>query len=375
MVAYRYLLCDLLTDRPIAELPLSGVTFGRRVSRVGDLSGSMVANTPEQVATAKLLHAFAGRSALWVYRDSAVWWGGIPWSVVPSQGQRGGVKVDVSAATFDSYAHHRRLYTDKTYTAVDQGVIIPDLWRTIQADPAGNIGVVAEDQPTGVTRDRTYRALELARVGELVEQLGDVLDGPEHTIDVWAEGDGTRVKRLRLADRLGVIPGQRPRHVFERATPLGGRLLEWRQTRDATDCGTAFLTRGNTTTEDGNAGSAVVAPTSTLVERTDLLDAGWPRLDVTEDHTDVSDTATLQGYANAMANALGGAEEVNEYTVSVAGTGWHPNSIGEPVRLRLLDPWHDTLTDRTVRPVGVDVTPAERGQPERVKLILGEDET
>lgn len=142
MPAYRYLLCDLLTDRKIATLPLSGVTFNRRISRTGTLQGGFTATTKETVDLAKRLKAYAGRSALWVYRDNALWWGGIPWTVTAHQGARGGVGITVAAATFDSYAHHRELYTDKTYTQVDQGVIIPDLWRTLASDPRGDIGMV-----------------------------------------------------------------------------------------------------------------------------------------------------------------------------------------------------------------------------------------
>ena len=112
MTTYRYLLCDLLTDTPLASLPLSGVSFDRRISRVGSFSGRLEASTPALVALGKLAHAYAGRSALWVYRDNSLWWGGIPWTVQPRQGPRGGVEVAVQAATFDSYAHHRRLYAD-----------------------------------------------------------------------------------------------------------------------------------------------------------------------------------------------------------------------------------------------------------------------
>jgi len=63
----------------------------------------------------------------------------------------------------------------------------------------------------------------------------------------------------------------------------------------------------------------------------------------------------------------------SNYTVQVGDTGWNPNRVGEPVRLKLQDLWHTTTTDLTVRPVACKVTPAERGQPETVDLILGDD--
>lgn len=370
MTAYRYLLCDLLTDQVLAQVPLSGVSFDRRISRTGTLSGTLVASTPELVRIGRLMHAYAGRSALWVYRGESLWWGGIPWTVIPTQGERGPVKVSVTASTFDSYAHKRRLYVDKVYVNTDQGAIIPDLWRTIQADASGNIGVQADDQPTGVLRDRTYLASDHPYVGKLVEDMGDVIDGPEHTIDVWADGDGNRVKSLRLGQHLGVVE---PRHVFQRASRGGGRVLEWEKAADALDGATAFQTRGNATGSDGNAGEAAPIPMSALVERTDLLAAGWPRLDATEDYSDVIRTDTLDGYAAAMAATRGGAIATSGYTVTVEGTDWSPNRVGDTVRLRIRDDWHETTSDVTVRPVGCEVTPAEKGQPERVKLLFGED--
>lgn len=370
MATYRYLLCDLLTDQVLAHVPLTGVSFDRRLSRTGSLSGTLEAPTRELLRIGRLLHDYAGRSALWVERDGALWWGGIPWTVVPQQAERGPVTVSVTAATFDSYAHHRRLYADAKYFAVDQGVIIPDLWRRIQADASGNIGVVAEDQPTGILRDRTYLATDHQWVGDLIEDLGDVIDGPEHTIDVYLDGAGNRVKRLRVAQTIGVPD---VRHVFQRAAAGGGRILEWEKAADAVDGGTAFRAKGNATGTEGNAGEAVPIPMSDLVERTDLLEAGWPRLDVTEDYSDVTEKATLDGYAEGLAARRGGAIPTSGYTVSVAGTGWNPNRIGDPVRIRLRDDWHDTTTDLQVRPVGCQVTPGEKGQPEKVKLLFGED--
>jgi hypothetical protein len=367
--AYRYLLCDLLTDQLLAVLPLRGVSFGRRISRVDSLSATMDATTPDAVRLAKLAHAYAGRSALWVYRDGALWWGGIPWTVRAQQGPRGGVQVELQAATFDSYPHHRRLYADVTYAQVDQGVIIPDLWRRIQADPRGDIGVIADDQPTGVLRDRTYPASEHAKVGELVENLGNVIDGPEHTVDVFLASDGARVKRLRVANRLGRAE---PRTLFQRAVSGGGRIMEWEHAADAVDGGTTFQTRGEA--PNGNVGEDLEPLLSAHLFRDDLLAAGWPLLDATADYSDVNRIATLNGYAEAMAQTQAGALPVSGYTVEVGNTGWSPNRLGDAVRLKLRDLWHDTTVDEVVRPVGCTVTAAEGDQPEQVTLILSGDE-
>ena len=368
MPTYRYLLCDLLTDQPIAEPPLSGVQFTRRISRTGDLSATLTAVNTDTVRAARLLHRYAGRAALYVYRDSAIWWGGIPWSVVPAQDKRGGVVVQVQAATFDSYAHHRRLYANKTYTQVDQGVIIPDLWRTIQLDARGDIGVYADDQPTGIPRDRTYLASEMAYVGKLIEDLGDVIDGPEHTIDVYADEHGNRVKRLRLGQRLGL---DEPRAVFQRAVRGGGRVLSWKHASDAVDGGTVFQTRGDS--PNGNVGEDVEPLMSQRVEATELLAAGWPLLDVTQDYSGVSESATLDGHAHGLRARQSGAQQISSYTVQTGTTDWSPNRVGDPVRLKLHDLWHDPPVDLTVRPVGCTVRAAEADAPETIDLLFGDD--
>jgi hypothetical protein len=368
VAAYRYLLCDLLTDQPLADLPLSGVKFDRRISRRGSLQGGFLAPTSKLVEVGRLAKAYAGRSALWVYRDGALWWGGIPWTVNAKQGPRGAVAVSVTAATFDSYAHRRDLYVDKTYTAADQGVIIPDLWRTIQTDPRGDIGMVSTDQPTGVLRDRTYLATEHAKVGKLIEDLGDVIDGPEHTVDVFVDTDGSRVKSLRVGQRLGSTV---PRIVFQRAVRGGGRVVEWEDTSDATAGGTTFQTRGDAPT--GNVGEDTQPLVSDRAYRLDLLADGWPLLDETADYPGVIDLATLNGYAEAMSDQQGGSMPTQGYTVQVGNTGWNPNRLGDLVRLKLLDLWHDTVLDTAVRPVGCEVTPEGRDGAELVTLLLGED--
>lgn len=368
MPTYRYLLCDLLTDQKLATLPLSGVRFDRRISRTGSLQGGFMAPTRDLVEMGKLCKAYAGRSALWVYRNNALWWGGVLWTANARQGARGPVAMALQAATFDSYAHHRELYEDRVYANEDQGNIIPDLWQAIQDDPRGNIGVVADFQPTGVLRDRTYLASEKAKVGKLIEDLGDVIDGPEHTIDVFTDSAGNRVKSLRVGLQLGSTEA---RTVFQRAVRGGGRVVEWEDISDAVDGGTTFQTRGDAL--NPNVGEDSEPLLSERVYRLDLLADGWPLLDQSADYPGVIEQATLDGYAQAMADQLGGSMPTQGYTVEVGNTGWNPNRLGDMVRLKLKDLWHDTTLDTAVRPVGCEVTPGAKGQPEQVKLLLGED--
>lgn len=368
--AYRYLLCDLLTDRLLAVLPLTGVSFSRSISRTGSLSATLTAPTPGLVNTAKLVYAYAGRSALWVERDGQLWWGGIPWTVQPKQDARGAVECSIQAATFDSYAHHRLLDVDKHYAGTGQGIIVADLWDTIQADPRGDIRVDTTHTAAtyvGMARDRDYLVSDQKYVGQLIEELGDVIDGPEHTIDVFYDADGNRVKRLRVGDRIGLTA---PRAVFQRVARGGGRIVSWGHTADATSGGTVFQTRGDA--PNGNVGEDVQPLLSDRVYALDLLAQGWPLLDMTEDHAGVIDVGTLNGYAQALAQESAGAVPTSDYTVEVGNSGWSPNRLGDAVRLKLTDDWHDNA-DLTVRPVACTVTVAEKGQPEQIALSFSQE--
>ncbi|WP_408895949.1 hypothetical protein ACJ5H2_13620 [Nocardioides sp. R1-1] len=365
--AYRYLLCDLRTDRLIADLPLDGVTYERRISRPGPLQAKFSAASSQQIETARLVHQLAGRAALYVLRNNVAWWGGVLWNARPYQGPRGSVNLDLSGTTFDSYAHRRILRENKTYSQTDAGIIIPDLWRWLQSRPEGNIGVLAEDQPTGNLHDRTYLAADQSFIGKLIEDMGDLENGPEHTIDVSLDENGQRVKRLRVANRLGAETAQL---VFHRTANGSGSITDWSSLADGTAGGTSFQTRGDA--PNGNVGQQVDPALSQVVERTDLLEAGWPLLDHTEDRPGVTDAATLDGYANANAANLGGAPVTNSYTVTVGESGWNPNRIGEPVRIKLRDSWH-VNTDVTVRPVGCRVTASQKGTHESIELIFGDE--
>jgi hypothetical protein len=365
---YRYLLCDLRTDRPLAELPLTGVGFDRRISRTGSLQGKFECPTEHLVDIARLCYENAGRAALWVYRDNAIWWGGILWTAPVDEDDRGSLICSVTASTFDSYAHHRVLYEDHVYRDIDPGHIIAGLWRAIQANPYGDIGLVAADQDTGVLMDATYPAAAQAYVGKLIEDLGDLSNGPEHTIDTYLDGSGVRVKELRAARQLGL---RSPRVVFSRARGGGGRLVKWNNTADAVSGGTSFQAQGDAPATDLDEQGA--PSVSDRVQRLDLLNAGWPLIDVVQDYPGVASPTLLNAYANGMANNLGGNVAARGYTIAVETSDWSPNRIGDYVRIKINDRWHGNA-DMTVRPVGCSVKPPERGQAEQVTLLLGDDE-
>jgi len=378
---YRYLLCDLLTDRLLADLPLTGVSFSGSISRTGTLSATLTAPNAALIRYARTLYTYTGRSALWVERrtngGSSLWWGGIPWTVQPQQDQQGAVSLQVSASTFDSYAGRRLLYEDKVYTQVGQNLIIKDLWDTIQADArngyaAGNIGVDTSQVTTpGTLRNAGYLASDGSWVRDLIEQIGDLDGGPEHTIRVYYDADGSRRKQLVVADRIGITE---PRWVFDRVESehgFGGNILSWQHSADATAGGTAAIARGSTPT--GAADQELQPMMSDRAFADDLIADGWPLLDLLDDHPDATVKATLDSYATGLIKTSAGAVPTSSYTVRV-DNGWSPGHLGDAVRLMISDTWHGRQS-LVVRPVAYSVTAAEAGQPETVTLSFTEEDS
>lgn len=368
--SYTYLLCDLLTDRKILRPPLQGVSFERRIGYPGAFTGKLECPDAQTVAMAKTIKAYCGRGALYVFRNGAPWWGGIIWTAPAKKDGRGNIGLDIAAATFESYPNHRTIRQDVTYTQTDQGVIIPDLWRRMQSDPRGNIGVLAQDQPTGILRDRTYLGTDATKYGTRMTELADVSDGgpgPEWTIDVFADEAGTRSKRLRVGSPLG---SRDPEDVV--ATFEGDSIVSWSEVTDAVDGGTAFQTRGAAL--EGDASVQQQPRMSSVHYADDLLARGWPLLDRTDDYADVSDPGTLESYARGLREREAGAGTTNAYAINVDKSTWQPNQIGLPIRMRQKDLWNPEVTSRIVRPVGYKVTAQERGQVEKVELIFDDEE-
>lgn len=366
---YRYVLADLLTDRNITALPLTGVGFDRRISRTGAFKGNLDVYSRESAALAELVALYAGRSALWVYRGASLWWGGILWTASPSMNDRSEAQLALQASTFDSYAHHRDIREDITYTGIEQTVIIADLWNRMQNQDYNDIGVLTTNlTATGILRDRTYLASEAATFGQRIEELGDVIDGVEHTIDVYAT-DLDRTKTLNTGN---------PRlHVDDEITTLvtGTRLPSWSQTVDATNAGTHFQARGDASSD--NVGTTVPALLSDVFVADDLIANGWPQLDSTTDHQGVKEKATLDDYAQAERDRLAGQAISPSYNLYLdENTSWHPNQLGSYIRIqRSKDDWFSPGKVEDIRPVAVEVSVPDRGGDafETVKVTVETD--
>jgi hypothetical protein len=357
---YRVLLCDLRTDRTLATLPLNDVSIDDYIGQAGSLSGTLP--VPNRGIADRLRPIVqAGRTAVWVERDRAIWWGGVLWTVTPSVDERGFATVELQCGTFDTYLDHRMLR--ETYRAenVEQLDIARDLIEAVQQQTGGDIGIEYDTTTSGVTRSRTYNRHDQPIVREALDELADLDRGFEWRIACYRDpATGRRVKQLQLghphidrgpADVVLTHPGP----VQSYSLPDDGTLRA-----------NVWQSRGGTA-NDNAAADSVPLLSELLIDR-EALDDGWPRLDGSSDYNTTEQTS-LDAHARADFNRARRSQIVPEVTV-LLGQDVTPDLLGRTVRLRLHDLWHPDGYDRRHRVVGISVQPPERGHPETADITL-----
>ena len=151
---YRYYTVDLLTNNVIAEIPFTGVSYSRALSKAGSFSGDI----PMIDATSSFnLYetTMPGKTALYVLRNGVCVWGGIIWSRSYSPANK---TLTIDGQEFISYLYHRAVWQTLYYgsegvycskyqagsgtatvlTDVEHGFAIGDRVRVASLNPAIN---------------------------------------------------------------------------------------------------------------------------------------------------------------------------------------------------------------------------------------------
>lgn len=112
---YRYFVCDLITNELLAEIPLSGVSYGRSIREAGSFTGDIPVS-PETYNLSLYENTVPGKTALYIVRNNQCVWGGIIWS--RSYDIKNKV-LNISGNEFPSYLYHRVAWKtfDNNYTA------------------------------------------------------------------------------------------------------------------------------------------------------------------------------------------------------------------------------------------------------------------
>ncbi|MCT4355841.1 hypothetical protein M5362_22125 [Streptomyces sp. Je 1-79] len=356
---YRALFCDLRTDQVLDVLPLTEAKFDDFIGKSGSLSATVPLPNPALAVRARAALQ-PGRTAVWLERDGDIWWGGVLWTCTPSTDDRGRSQVQFQAGTFDSYLDHRILSGDLVGASTDQFDIARALVDHAQKQVGGDIGISLGAEMSGIRRDFSYGYTALARVRELLDKLAQLADGFEWRVHCYRDAQGRRVKRLQLGH-----PTIRTSHA-DIVLDHPGQVLTYSLPTDSTVQANVWVARGESDNTDQSQESK---PLTVSASAEADLAAGWPRLELSSDHSGVKDGATLASLAQAELARQRRPEQIPELTVRVDGR-ITPALLGALVRLRIRDLWHPEGLDKQYRIVGIAVEPPQRTKPETATLYL-----
>ena len=379
---YRAIFCDLRTDETIDVLPMTQVSFDDYIGKPGSLDGTIP--LPNATLAARAQHIAEGRTSVYIERGGDLWWGGIIWTRTLTSDTQGIMTLGIQAATFDSYAS-RRIIRDPTgkrqpltYNQVDQLQIVRNLWDYMQqpgnAAYGGDIGVTYGDESSQQFVTASWNDGDETVVADAITTLATTDTGFESRIAVYRDPvTGKRVRLLQLGqvDPTDQSPTGQVAKIRIGTTDLildrPGAILTYTLPYDATRGGSTARARGADVSDDQSTHSGPIVCDEVVAQ--DLIDGGYPRIDLSSDHNTVTDEKTLGSLAAAQLATSRGSVMIPDVTIRLDDLV-PPALLGRTARVRITDQWFAQGLNARYRIIGVKVTPPERGAPETAELFL-----
>lgn len=362
----QYLLGDLRTGRRLQTVNVTKGPWKKVLNGPGTISITVPANDPDIKRLGLWNVATPGKAFLAVIENDTVMEAGPVW--VQEYDVDSG-DLTLSAAGIWSYFDHRVLVpvltaaqspvgADTNLSNMTLGTIAKRLVQQARAHTGGNLPIVflpdeVDPNPSNV---RNYLGADLALIGDRLEDLTNVLGGPE--IDFaprftpdrlgieWVMRTGTKAQPQLSADRP---------HVWDiSATQSAVRKLKVRRS--------AEKMVGRTWATGGRQSDTVM---TSRYDNPTLVDAGYPLLEaVDSSHSSVSEQTTLDGYARESARV--GNKPISFWSFEVDATATPlvgVYQIGDYARLKIKgDPvLPDNITTGHLRRI-VSIAGDERGK-------------
>lgn len=379
MAKYTYRFADLLTDRDLAELELTGVKFDRRIIQPGSFSANI--SVTDDLTASSVRSIIPGRTVCHVYRDEELWGTYVIWQKQSKTASRGAVQFALQGSSLESLLYRRVIDYDIIFTNTDQIDIAKTLIQNMQTgiapyESAADYSIQTQEGNSGVLRDRTYFQSDATSVGQRIEEISDVDNGFEYMIDVYVNpNSGVRERLWKWGYPL--LGQTEVAWSFEQP----GNITSLTITEDATDGATAFWARGDATGEDSTEDQrALITPNPSLA--TTFLANGYPQIDAVVDYSSVTDIATLEGYASWWAANRGGVSLIPEIEVRPNNEDFQiisPARLGDYANISVVNIYYPLNDDGSpsysghYRIVGIEVQPNERGKQETMKLVISQD--
>ena len=312
----RWLIGDLRTGRKLLDLNvMAGSKWSTEVNGAGGITAEVTLRDPDMVALELRNAATVGKSFLAVVDNGIVHpCSGPIWS---HDYDKDSGKLTITGAGMWTYFDHRVLLPvlaastpfivtdpddptktipnpvlDTNLSGLDLGTIAKRLVQQAQAHTGGNIPVVHEADRSG-SSERNYVGADLSLIGDMLDNLVDVEDGPDieftprFTADLlgieWVMRSGSAAQPQLFSQST---------HVWDYAVPQPSiRSLKVKVSADRM-VGRAFATGGR------SSNTALYAQYT----NPNLTNIGYPLLeDVDSSHSDVVIPATLNAYVKETA--------------------------------------------------------------------------
>jgi hypothetical protein len=367
MATYSYLFCDLKTGIILGDMPMHGVTFDRLMNKPGNLNASCNLDNGWTENEDILQYTAPAKTALYVYRDDQIVWGGMIWSrTYQSQAK----SIQISAQTFESYAYRRICHPSAQgimTLEMNQSLMVDYFWTLMQMAPNGSINVMSNNRPPGgypstdIERERTINPWDLNTYGELIDGITNLDDGCDYTIECYEENGLPRAIVDSYYPRLG-------RDISSSGVILDypGCISNYYRTENATGWTNHHFATG----EGEGVGMRIGEATDTASQ------ISYPLLEDTNNYAGVTVQLTIDNHAASdMANMAIGSNRFTFQLIATEEPVFGSYLMGDDARVTIEDPWNPNGVEFTTRIVGWSVTPSSSESIEEVSLVLEGDDS
>ena len=182
-----------------------------------------------------------------------------------------------------------------SWSGLSLGTIQKRLVQTALAHTGGDLPVVLQADEAG-PHTRTYPGAEMATVAQRLDELSQVINGPEFAFEPRLTADRLGVEWvMRTGTLADPLLHQAGLDWVASATASRGSIAGLTVTEDASSVATRAFAKGSGTDE----ASVISRPAA----RSDLLAAGFPLLESARSYSSVTEQATVDSHAAADLDA------------------------------------------------------------------------
>lgn len=359
---YSYVITDLRTNQIVSELPFTGASYEKNVSKEGNADLSLIINT-ETLEMNPNAFTIPGRVGVYIFRNQKVMWGGI---VFKRQYDSSSRVLRLTCKSFEEYFYRIIQRHTLSWTNTEQLDIAREFITRNKAH--SNVLIDLDTQTmSGMKRERNMYDFEFKTVGEELERLSSLLKGFDWNVEVYTEPTTNELKRVLNF----YYPNKgKSKEDTDLLFEFPGSIREFTLSDDAESGATKIYGIGAGEGETQLWASKDSQASVPIAER-------YPPLEKTKSYKSVSIKSTLQSHVDSDMEKEKSPVTVIEVTLRGDGEGEHEvgsYDVGDWARFRIEDPFLPEPIDQYHRITGFKVNVEDSSGLETVTLVLGDND-